>query len=113
MTDDEEIVPDPPYEPGDVFLDPIRDTRWEVTGVSREYAVTISPEDPDAGETADETAYYPEESVHRKLETGGLVVHPDEPADPIEDGGKYVCEECGESFETERARNGHLSAHQS
>jgi len=57
MTDDSGLNPDMPLQAGTVLLDPIDDRRWEVTDVERTYAVRISPEDPDAGEQADEIVH--------------------------------------------------------
>jgi len=111
MTDDSGLNPDMPLQAGTVLLNPIDDRRWEVTDVERTYAVRISPEDPDAGEEADEIARYPEPTLKRKLDLGDLVGHPDEPQPADEDQPPYTCPVCGDQFGSQQAVSGHQSAH--
>jgi len=76
MTEPE--VPEPPFDPGTVLLNPIEDKRYEVVGVERHYEVVITEEDPGPGETVHDRARYPEESMAHMIEAGRLASHPDQ-----------------------------------
>lgn len=97
MTDD----PEPPYDDGTEFEDETG-TTWTITGVSREYSIEIGGDPDDETATAPRTAYYPEDTLADKLKRGDLQVPDDETDEPPEPERRFECDECGQSFETER-----------
>lgn len=90
-----------PIDEGTAFTDDTGQT-WTVTGISREYTLDIGSVSDDGETESTRTVYYPEDTLVGKVDRGDLQLQVDDPEPEPEPERAFECEECGQTFETER-----------
>jgi len=96
------------YEPGEVYRDDERGIEYEITGVEHSYRVEVRGVGENSEGIVEESVRYPQDSLRRKISQEGLSPVEEE-EESSEGSSDTVCDQCGDSFDTERGKRSHVA----
>lgn len=93
------------------LYDPTNGTEWHLSDPSVDVQVKMTHPDTDGDETDATAASYPLSVLQSKVDRGDLQLPGDVETDDDPPERAFECDECGKTFDTGEALNGHKAVH--